>query len=64
MLGCIIVCHAIVRVRTAVIAFPMFVASSGERAPGLVSMAETAEDSSMMLFCARHKGAEEIFTSS
>lgn len=53
-----------VRVRTAVIAFPMFVASSGERAPGLVAMTETAEDSSMMVFCGRHKSAKEIFTSS
>ena len=52
-----IVCHtiildeakvvAMVRVRTAVIAFPM--SSSGERVPGLVAIAETAEDSSAVV---------------
>ena len=61
-LRCIIICHAmildkatteaVVRVKTAVIAFPLSMASSGERAPGLVAMAETVEDSSKMLFCA------------
>ena len=43
---------AVVRVRMAVIALPISVASSGGSASGLVAMAETAEASKAMLFCA------------
>ncbi len=59
---CIIVCHtmileaatviAVMGVRTAIITFPITVASSRERSLGIVAIAETAEDNNATLFWA------------